>query len=248
MREKLLLFDLDGTLLLSGGAGARALDRAFLELYGVSGAFEGIKPAGKTDPMIIREIVRKHEIRGDELAIVGKVAGLYERYLADEMPISPNARMMPNVVPALEYLAARSDAILGLLTGNFERCARIKLARFDLNRFFAFGAYASDSEVRAELVPIAVAKAEEHTGRAIGLGPHVFVIGDTPMDVACALDNGVTSVAVATSSYTPEALTECGAHLCFDDLSDAAGFYAAIDAFIAMPESPSALEAADTGA
>jgi phosphoglycolate phosphatase-like HAD superfamily hydrolase len=227
---KLLLFDLDGTLMLSGGAGDRAMSRAFLERWGVEGAFRGIIPDGKTDPMIFREIMRTRGIPApDEKKAIGELAEIYERHLAVEMPASPDARIMPGVVELLEALSKRRDVHLGLLTGNFEKTARIKLARFDLNRFFLFGAFASDSEIRAELVPIAVAKAEAHIRHKIGLGRHIVVIGDTPLDIRCALDNEVTAVGVASAHFTKEQLLAAGPHLCFDDLSDTAGVLAALE-------------------
>jgi phosphoglycolate phosphatase-like HAD superfamily hydrolase len=106
------------------------------------------------------------------------------------------------------------------LTGNYERTARIKLERFGLNHHFPFGAFGSDDGDRTRLPPVAVARAETFSGRPIGLGRHVMIIGDTPLDVGCALANGATAVGVATGNYSQSELQEAGAHLVFEDLSE----------------------------
>jgi len=123
-------------------------------------------------------------------------------------------------VEILEVLSGAEGVVLGLLSGNLERGARIKLSRFDLNRFFPFGAFSSDDEVRANLVPIAVRRAESASGRRIGIGPQVYVIGDSPLDVACALAHGTTAVGVATGRFTAAELKRSGAAITFEDLSD----------------------------
>lgn len=230
MKLKVLLFDLDGTIMLSGGAGMRAMSRAFLERYGLSDAFRDIVPDGKTDPIIFREIIRTRGLQvTDEAQAIRELAGIYEKHLHVEMLISPNARLMPGILEILEALSRRPDFLLGLLTGNFENTAKIKLARFDLNRFFRFGAFASDHDVRAELVPIAIAHAERVAGQPIGLGRHVIVIGDTPLDVRCALDNNATAIGVATANFSAEILLASGAHLCFENFLDTSGVLAALD-------------------
>jgi phosphoglycolate phosphatase-like HAD superfamily hydrolase len=218
---RLVLFDIDATILKSGGAGRRAMERAFAELYGLDNAFDGIVPDGNTDPLIFREILRMRvgEV-DDEDAAVRAVGERYLHYLSDEMTRSEAAELMPGVVEVLEGLAQDAGVTLGLLTGNLERGARIKLARFDLNRFFDFGAFSSDDEVRRRLVPIAVRRAEARCGDRICLGSQVLVVGDSPLDVACALANGATAVAVATGRSGAVELARCGAHIVFDDLSN----------------------------
>ncbi|MCC6159374.1 MAG: haloacid dehalogenase-like hydrolase [Deltaproteobacteria bacterium] len=218
---KLLLFDLDGTLMLSGGAGSRAIDTVFVRHFGVANAFDGIQPHGMTDPMIFRELFERHGLEiSDEAGTIAQLAEEYRRELSIEMPVSKQAHLMPGVVPLLERLAAAPGVVMGLLTGNFEPTARIKLTRFDLNRFFPFGAFSTDSANRSDLPPVAIRRAEEHVGRLIGRGPHVYVIGDTPMDVRCALDNGVTSVGVATTKFTVDDLRQAGAHIVLDSFAD----------------------------
>ncbi|MCL4232904.1 MAG: haloacid dehalogenase-like hydrolase [Deltaproteobacteria bacterium] len=218
---KLLLFDLDGTLMLSGGAGSRALNTIFARHFGVANAFDGIQPHGMTDPMIFRELFERHGLEiSDEAGTIARLAEDYRRELEIEMPISQQAHMMPGVVPLLERLAAAPGVVMGLLTGNFEPTARITHTRFDLNRFFPFGAFSTDSANRSDLPPVAIRRAEEHVGGPIGAGPHVYVIGDTPMDVRCALDNGVTSVGVATTKFTAHDLRQAGAHIVLDSFAD----------------------------
>jgi phosphoglycolate phosphatase-like HAD superfamily hydrolase len=118
--------------------------------------------------------------------------------------------------------------LLGLLTGNLERTARIKLNRFDLNRFFKFGAFGSDSEHRVALPAIAAARAERLSGAPVALGRHVQIIGDTPRDVECALANGATAVAVATGGATTDELRSAGAHVVFEDFTHTTDVVAAI--------------------
>jgi phosphoglycolate phosphatase-like HAD superfamily hydrolase len=225
---KLLLFDIDGTLMLSGGAGFRAMERAIEQRYGVTGATEGVVPDGKTDLLILREVLRASGLAvGDEERAMRELMTMYEGYLAEEMPTSP-AVLMPGVPELLETLSVVDGILLGLLTGNFEHTARIKLDRFDLNRFFPFGAYGSDHEDRIRLPAVAVARAETHSGRPIGLGRHVHVIGDTPLDVACALANDATAVGVANHRFSVEELEAAGAHIVFPDLTDTAAVVAAL--------------------
>jgi phosphoglycolate phosphatase-like HAD superfamily hydrolase len=225
----ILLFDIDGTLMLSGGAGRRAINRTFRELYGITDAFHGIVPDGNTDPLIFLEIMTRHGLATDHTD--SQLAELEERYVAhfeDEMRRSPGAHLMPGVRPLLERLHGDRRFRLGLLTGNLERTAWIKLARFGLDGFFGFGAFGSDHAERARLVPLAVHRAEKRWQSAIGLGRHVAVIGDTPKDVACALATGATAVGVASSRYSVAELTAAGAHHVLSDLEDAEAFLTAI--------------------
>jgi phosphoglycolate phosphatase-like HAD superfamily hydrolase len=217
---KILLFDIDHTLLESGGAGFRAMNRAFSELYGIDDATRGIVPDGKTDPMLLREaIAAMTGAPEDEGAAIRRLTGLYLRLLPKEMT-APPARLMPGVRELLAALTTHRAVLLGLLTGNFQQTAYAKLEVFGLGGFFGFGAFGSDSSDRVELPPIAVARAEELTGRTIGLGPHVVIIGDTQRDIHCALAWGATAVGVATGRSTVNDLRNAGAHHVFKDLSD----------------------------
>jgi phosphoglycolate phosphatase-like HAD superfamily hydrolase len=217
---RLLLFDIDHTLLRSGGAGFRVIDRLMEQRFRIRHATRGIVPDGKTDGLILREVLRARHVQiDDEDEAVRDLMALYEPMLADEMPSSP-AVLLPGVTDLLEALSATEGILLGLLTGNFEGGARVKLARFGLNRFFEFGAFGSDDDDRNRLPAVAVARARSHTGAAIELGRQVTVIGDTPRDVACALVNGCTAVGVATGGSSIDELREAGAHVVFPDLSE----------------------------
>lgn len=229
MTIKLFLFDLDGTLLLSGGAGMRAMEKVFLEHYNLPEAFRGIHPDGKIDPGIFREII---QTRGLDLpnvdAAIDRLCELYIEALALQMPISTEAKRMPGIPALLDALELRPDTALGLLTGNLEKGAAIKLGRFDLNRYFHFGAFGSDHEDRAELVRIAVKRAEAHLGRSVPLGPNVFVIGDTPRDIQCGKANNTSTVGVATANYSIAQLRQAGADHVFDDFADTDSVIAAL--------------------
>ncbi len=216
----LLLFDIDGTLMLSGGAGSRAINRAVETRFGIRNAFSGITPDGKTDPLLFREVIERHRL-GDDPTLEAELSGMYLRFFPDEMARSPSARLLRGVSDTLEILSARSDLALGILTGNLEASARVKLAHFGIDRHFRFGAFGSDSPDRDHLVPVAVGRAERALGRAVGLGRHVVVIGDTPRDVACALANGATAIGVATHRYSRRELHDSGAHAVLPDLLDA---------------------------
>lgn len=219
---KVLLFDIDGTLMKAGGAGFWAMNRAVEERFGIRNATEGIIPHGKTDPLILREILRKIGVGPTTAAsILPRLAEDYERLLAVRMATAP-ATLLPGVRELLDALSGRPCLLLGLLTGNFERTARIKLARFDLNRHFQFGAFGSDSEHRVALPAIAVARAGTFAGISVALGRHVYVIGDTPRDVECALANGATAIGVATGASTADDLRRAGAHAVVQDFSNTA--------------------------
>ena len=223
---KLLLFDIDGTLLDSGGAGTRALNYAFRELFSLDHAFEGIGMAGKTDIQIIRECLEKHGVPTDN-GLIPRMMNAYLTYLKAEIQNSTR-HVKPGIHEALSALSGRNGkCLLGLLTGNIELGARMKLEPFALNKYFPSGAFGSDDEDRNRLLPIARRRFEELTGREIPFGDCV-IIGDTPRDVHCAKPYGAFSVGVATGPYHYEALEEAGADIVFRDLSDTEAFLKAV--------------------
>jgi len=210
---KLLLFDLDQTLVSTGGAGLRALDRACQKLLQIEKAMDGISPHGKTDPAIVREILR---IRvGNTAATNGHIEPILESYLfflRDEVQQSPGYRVLPGILQILQEMSEREDVLLGLATGNIELGARVKLQRADLNRFFPFGGFGSDSEDRAELVRRGVEKS------GVVMDPaDVFVIGDTPLDIDAGRQAGFNTVGVATGTYSVDQLIASGATIAIAD-------------------------------
>lgn len=216
---KVVLFDIDGTLVLTGGAGVRGMVRAFEEVFSVRDAFNTIETPGRTDSWILTDALALHGIAAD----VPAHARFHDRYveiLRDELHRpGPRKGVMPGVRELLDALQSRSDAYLALLTGNYEKAARLKLEYFDLWRYFKCGAFGDDASDRNQLLPKAL-----ETVRACG-GPvapseNVIVIGDTPLDVACAAAGGARSIAVATGSYSAEDLRSAGADVVFEDLGD----------------------------
>ncbi len=223
---KILLFDIDGTLILSGGAGDRSLTRAFKKLYGIDGAMKGIKPAGKTDPAIVREIFERKLGMTPSEEQIQEILQWYVRFLVEEVASSAGYRVLPGVAELLERLSERDDFLLGLATGNIENGARIKLSRGDLWRFFKFGGFASDSEERSEIVRKAVKRGLEVSEDAPEL---IAVIGDTPRDIKAAHDAGVFAIGVATGPYSTDELLKHGAELAFTDLSDSDAFMEGVE-------------------
>jgi phosphoglycolate phosphatase-like HAD superfamily hydrolase len=222
--RKLVLFDIDGTLVLTGGAGLRAMNRACEELVGHPEALAGIPVAGRTDRVILTDVVRRINRDLDEALLV-ELRDRYVERLAEE--IHQRGRGVNGVLPGirdlLDALAARDDVFLGLLTGNFEAGARIKLEHFDLWRYFRCGAFADDASDRNALVPFALERARI-SGLALVEPAHILVVGDTPYDVACAKAVSATAVGVATGGFSMDDLRVSGADVVFADLWDTAGF------------------------
>jgi len=216
---KLLLWDIDGTLILTGGAGVRALDRAFRERWGVEAVTNGLGLNGKSDRWIIAELFRRSLRRDPAPDERAEAETLYLARLADEVPRSAGYRVMPGIGEVLPALAGRADVVLGLGTGNLERGARIKLERAGLNGYFAFGGYGSDSEDRPTLIRRAIERGARHAGRAFR-GDEVWVIGDTSHDVQAARAVGAVAVTVATGTVADADLRACGADHHFSDFSD----------------------------
>jgi len=217
--SKILLFDIDGTLLLSGRAGYRALTSAFEELFGVAGGFDHVPVAGMTDRLILTEALKQAEVTADPAQRV-RFHRRYCELFADDIHFpGPRKGLMPGVLALLERLSHCDQVRCGLVTGNFAEPAQIKLEHFNLWRFFTFGAYGDDAPVRDDLVPIAVERAGRD-GMTVGVPTDVVVIGDTPLDVQCATVAGARSIAVATGSYDEAALRQTNADTVLADLSE----------------------------
>lgn len=213
----LALFDIDGTLLLAGGAGARTLALAFGELYGIDDAMQGIRCSGKTDPAIVTEMFQAaldRPPREDELQ---RLLGLYESMLPDELQRSSQFRLMPHVHETLDALSERPEVVLGIATGNTIGGARAKLSHADLEHRFAVGGYGSDHHLRDRLVARAIERGNEHAARSFGR-EEVVVIGDTPRDVSAAHDCGIRAVAVCTGFHERPELEASGADAVIDTL------------------------------
>jgi phosphoglycolate phosphatase len=244
--RKLLLFDIDGTLILTGGAGGRAMTRAFEATYGLVDALKRVDLAGRTDRIIISDALSDAGLSFEEHRLE-EFRRVYCTFLREELPRdlapkangipqatgsghatgAPTARgALPGVRALLDALAVRDDVSLALLTGNFSQSAEIKLEYFDLWRYFAWGAYGEDAFERHHLLPIAL---DRHRAREAPIDAgDVVVIGDTPHDIHCARSGGARVVAVATGNYPASAL---GAHhpdVLLDDLSDTDAFLRAL--------------------
>ncbi len=226
---KLVLFDIDGTLVLTGGAGLRAMNRACEEILGHAEILEGIPVAGRTDWIILHDALKQIGRDMDE-ALFTALRDRYLDRLPDEMKLRGRGfnGVMPGIRELLDALHGRDEVHLGLLTGNFERGARVKLEHFDLWRYFRCGAFGDDSPDRNALVPFALRRAEACGIPSIDPSD-VLVVGDTPHDVACALAAGAVPVGVATGSSTAEQLRASGAGIVFQDLSDTQAFLELLD-------------------
>ena len=198
---RLLLFDIDGTLLSCGPQVRGLFMNALIEVYGTAGDSDAYHFHGRTDPRIVLDLltgtgleeaeIRERMPRFRELYLAALEAGLERQGM----------RLLPGVEELLERLAERRDLTVALLTGNWEPGARTKLSRFDLNRFFPFGAFGSDATDRDDLPPVALERALRHTGRAFR-PEETLIIGDSVHDVGCAHAHGIPALAVATGRTT----------------------------------------------
>lgn len=215
---RIALFDIDGTLLASGGAGRRAMERALVATFGTAGPAD-YRYDGKTDRQIVRELLQAEGLADPD--INAGMDRVFTRYLAGlDTEVAEGVRTLPGVGPLLDALDARTDVVLGLLTGNIESGARAKMgaAGLDITRF-PVAAYGSDHEHRPELPRIARARAVAHLGRDVP-AEALVIIGDTPLDVACAHAQGARAVAVATGRFTVEQLAAHAPAVVLEDLGD----------------------------
>jgi phosphoglycolate phosphatase-like HAD superfamily hydrolase len=217
---KAVLFDIDGTLLHTGGAGAEAWQRAFLELYEVEANIEEHTHAGMTDPEIAEIVFR--EVLGRDGSDVerAEAIGCYLGHLAAAVAESEGYFVIPGIEELLPRLV-EEGILLGVVTGNIESAAHIKLARGDLNKYFAFGGYGSDSRSRTELTKKALERGAGVSGKPLDL-EQTIAVGDTPRDVNAGHGAGIHVVGVATGSYSVKELNESGADWAIESVS--AGF------------------------
>ena len=216
--KRLLLFDIDGTLVL-GGPAKGAFRTALIETFGTAGAVETHNFAGKTDPQIARELLSGAGMSDEDIdAGFPRLWDRYLHHLGQRLPGDP-MNILPGVGDLLVALADRADVALGLLTGNIVQGAELKLRSAGIFDHFRMGSYGSDSEIRNHLAPIALKRAAE-TWRVSFDPKDVWVVGDTPADIECGQVGGTRTLGVATGRYSPEVLASAGADEVVHDLSD----------------------------
>jgi phosphoglycolate phosphatase-like HAD superfamily hydrolase len=233
---KLVLFDIDGTLVWTDGAGRRAIHHALIEVFGATGPAD-YRFDGKTDPQIVRDLMRVvGHADGDIDDRMQQVFDLYVERLRDELRAPGyRPRVMPGVYELLDALELHPDVVLGLLTGNLADGARAKLESVGIDpRRFRVGAYGSDHEERSSLPEVARQRLLEGLGIDV-MGTDCVIIGDTPADVTCGRAVGARAIGVATGRYDIEELRRHGAAAVFPDLSDTATVVAEILAGEARP-------------
>ena len=218
-KQRLLLWDIDGTLISTGAAGQRAIVLATAERFGGSGDLEGVEIAGRTDISIAHQILAKY---GEPLTEenMKSFLELYLELLANELPRS-QGRVMPGVLELLQRAEDRPDTIVGLLTGNLRRGAQLKLEHYQLWHFFPLGAFADDHHDRNELGAFALTRVQQRCGEEF-LPAQVDVIGDTGHDITCGKAFGARTIAIATGSWPRERLAAYAPDFLFDDFSNVA--------------------------
>ena len=225
MQKQLILWDIDGTILRSAGAGMKALNAALQSVFGLTGSFAGIDFAGRTDLWIIRQIFARFGIDDTRehraVYIDGYIAAL------PEVLRGCNTGVLPGVLEILGRAADHPDVVQGLLTGNLRRGAETKLGHHGLYGYFPIGAFADDSEVRNELGPHALRRARDHWGFDFAPG-RVWIVGDTPHDILCARALGARVLAVATGASKVSDLARHNPDAVLEHLGDPAAFWRAL--------------------
>jgi phosphoglycolate phosphatase-like HAD superfamily hydrolase len=219
LKTKLLLFDIDGTLLTSGGAGERSLRLSLRDRFGIEDDLKTIEIAGRTDSGITHRIFEKHGIDPTPENQSAMLDG-YLHHLAVELTHS-KGRLLPGILDLLNVLKARPHLAIALLTGNLCRGAEIKLSHYGLWHYFEFGAFADDHHDRNQLGKFARARARARHGVEF-LPENIFVIGDTPHDIDCGRAFGARTVAIATGNFSRDQLAVHQPDYLFDDLSNVA--------------------------
>ncbi|MEZ5275789.1 MAG: HAD family hydrolase [Opitutaceae bacterium] len=219
---RLILWDIDGTLITSARAGERALIRALKSEFSIEGPLERVELAGRTDRYIAEQIFALHSIENTHDNI-HRFFEAYLGFLGEELHNGP-AVTLPGVTEVLERLAGSDGVAQGLLTGNIARGAQIKLEHFDVWHYFPYGAFADDSAIRNELGPHALRRASEFHDFGFS-GADVVVVGDTPYDIECGKAIGAATVAVATGQFSAERLLAHNPDLILRDFRNPRPFY-----------------------
>lgn len=220
--RKLVLFDIDGTILWTDGAGRRAIRDALVSEIGTAGPIDTYRLDGKTDPQIVRDLMTlAGHPKADSMEHIMRVCRRYVELLTVELAAGRHhTQLFPGIESLLLELERRDDVLVGLLTGNLAEGAALKLeaAGVDPTRF-RVGAYGSDAPERSALPAIAARRAEPLMGR-VPTGTDVVIIGDTPADVTCGRGIGARAIGVGTGHYTRIQLLEAGAYVAFDNLAE----------------------------
>jgi phosphoglycolate phosphatase-like HAD superfamily hydrolase len=223
--KTLLLWDIDGTLIDSGGAGERALRLALQREFAIEDSFTWLEYFGRTDTWIARAILERHQ--GDATPhAIQRFLGAYLKALSEEMH-NPHVRILPGIADIITCVSRSGDIAQGLLTGNLRQGAETKLGHLGLWAPFPFGAFADDAEQRDDLGPHALRRAGAHYGNDFSPA-HVFVIGDTPHDISCGKVIGAQTIAVATGRFTRDQLKAHKPTSVFENFADTAGFFSAL--------------------
>ena len=224
--KKLILWDIDGTLILTGGAGMGALDRAFQAVHGREPDLSKLELSGRTDKWIAAQVLGHNGLPTTDESVHTYLEAYLESLHAEVTARS--GRVLPGILQLLDLLHQRADVAQGLLTGNLHRGARIKLEHFSVSHYFEFGAFGDDSSQRNELGPHAQRRAREK--HAVEFAPeHTFVIGDTPHDIECGKAIGAKTIGVATGQFSVAELDAHAPTAVFADFSDTAAFLRVID-------------------
>ncbi len=228
---KLFLFDIDGTLLNPKRVGSKAVRRTLENVVGRGDALEGVRLSGMCDWGIWREVLSSEGYSHDE--VDAQLPELLRAYVAElahilASPEHPDPEPLPGVLPLLEALHARDDVLLGLLTGNVEAAAWLKLGKVGLDHFFRFGAFGHEAAERAALPPLALARAVSFVDGHRFRGKEVLIIGDTIHDIQCGAALGVCAVGVATGTDEATALRAAGADHVFDSFAEHEAVLAAL--------------------
>jgi len=225
LQKRLYLFDIDGTLITSGGAGVTSYTEAVKELCGSLTPLEGINFAGNTDTGIARSVLQSAGMEPSQENIMA-LLDAYLGKLADRIHLH-QGEILPGIIPLLERMNERPDCVLALLTGNLAAGAQVKLSHYGVWHYFGFGAYADDHHIRNELGPVAMTRALKEHGEEF-TPDRIYVIGDTPRDIECGKAFGALTVGVATGHYSREELASHAPDFLFDNLSDLDSVLAAI--------------------
>ena len=217
LQKRLYLFDIDGTLITSGGAGVTSFSEAVKDLCGSVSPLEGINFAGNTDTGIARSVLLAAGMEPSQ----GNIMALLDAYLGklSERIHLHQGGLLPGIIPLLESMNERPDCVLALLTGNLAAGAEVKLSHYGVWHYFGFGAYADDHHIRNELGPVAMNRALREHGEEF-TPDRIYVIGDTPRDIECGKAFGALTVGVATGHYSREELASHTPDFLFDNLSD----------------------------